>query len=626
MQRTASVAKIVGVSEPPAATLWNQIVARAAAEPLRPAVTGTATASYGDLVERVERTASRLADRCCPGDVLAVQMPTSLPSMIAMLAALKLGVAFLPVEVSDPTACREYQLRDAGVRLLLRHDPDAPDELTIECTDVPDSVTIPHDTAYLMYTSGSTGRPKGVLVSERALRTRLDAYAIRPGFTADSSFLAMAAPTFDISLAEQLLPLRVGGRVVLATPTTRLDPQEFTEFVRRECPDVIQATPTFWRMTLGLGWPGAPDAVLWSGGETMTAQLARELRPRCLRLWNLYGPTEATLWATAALVEPDRPISLGEPCAGSCHLVRTDRTIITAPGEEGEIVLAGVPVALGYLGDSAQQYRFTTVPGIDGRAYLSGDRGRYQADGSLEFLGRRDTQIKLRGHRLELGEVEAALEEHPKVRQAAVFHCLPDDPAREHLAAAVATTRPTSERALRDWLGERLPAHMLPQRIMVRAGLPRTTTGKVDRAALQAELAGLSWDVISPLSPAHLPDQALGAKVSPVFLYVCQAGLASIWAVYQSPTGRYLRERGPQRVLALVVNQYSLLDGVIIEGVGAHGLALLAIWCSCGAEMGRQMRPIRARNYGCIISSWMHVTSWFAIRPAPWGCLWGGRW
>jgi D-alanine--poly(phosphoribitol) ligase subunit 1 len=496
MQWNTSSAASADASGLPAPGLWERIVHRATAEPLRPAITGDAAASYGGLVEQVERTASRLADRCRQGDVLAVQVPTSLPSLIAILAALKLGVAFLPVDGSAPAVSRDYLLRDSGARLLLRHDPDAPDGLTIESTDAPGSVAVPPETAYLIYTSGSTGRPKGVLVSEGALLARLDAYAVRPGFTADSSFLAMSALTFDITLAEQLLPLSVGGRVVLASPTTRLDPQEFTELVRREKPGVVQATPTFWRMALGSGWPGAPDSVLWSGGEAMTPQLARDLRPRCQALWNVYGPTEATIWATAGLVETEGPISLGQPCGGGCHLVRADRTVINVPGEEGEIVLSGESVALGYLGDSPEQFRFSAISGIDGRAYLSGDLGRYRADGSLEFLGRHDTQIKLRGHRLELGEVEAVLEEHPRVRQAAVFHCLPGDSAREHLAAAVATARPISERALRNWLSERLPPHMLPQRIVIRAELPQTLTGKIDRSALYAEVAKLSLQAV----------------------------------------------------------------------------------------------------------------------------------
>jgi D-alanine--poly(phosphoribitol) ligase subunit 1 len=482
-----STAPATPAAAPTVTRLWEGIVARATAEPDRPAVTGTATASYGDLVRLVDHTASQLDGRCGPGDVVAVRAPTSLAGLVAVLTALRLGAAFLPVDPTGPAARQEYVLRDAGARAILRDDPDAPTGLAIEWTDTPDRPAVPTETAYLMYTSGSTGRPKGVLVAERSLRHRLDAYAVRPGFTADSAFLAMATLTFDISLAEQLLPLHTGGRVVLAPPSARLDPAEFAELVDRERPDVIQATPTFWRLALGAGWTGAPAAALWCGGEALTPQLARDLRPRCRELWNVYGPTETTIWASADLVDPERPVSLGQPCGGRLLLLRPDGTVVAAPDEDGEIVLSGAGVAIGYLGDRPEQRQFAEAPDL-GRIYRTGDLGRYRADGSLEFLGRRDTQIKLRGHRLELGEVEAALEEHPKVRQAVVLHCRPDDPATEHLAAAVATTRPVAERALRDWLAERLPAHMLPQRIAVRPSLPHTSTGKVDRVALRTEL------------------------------------------------------------------------------------------------------------------------------------------
>jgi D-alanine--poly(phosphoribitol) ligase subunit 1 len=219
----------------------------------------------------------------------------------------------------------------------------------------------------------------------------------------------------------------------------------------------------------------------------LTEQLAAQLLPRCRALWNVYGPTETTIWATAARVERTGPdgridVSLGQALSDRHDLVDGDGTLVTAPGVEGEIVISGECVAIGYLGDTPEQRRFTTVAGIPERSYLTGDRGRYRADGSLEFLG----------HRLELAEVEVVLESHPMVRQAVVLLCHGGDHAREHLAAAVSTGKPLGERRLREWLAERLPAYMVPQRISIRPALPNTSTGKVDRTALRTVLENAS--------------------------------------------------------------------------------------------------------------------------------------
>lgn len=477
-------------------TLWGRVAGQAADDASRLAVTGADTADYGTLTARVEQVVLRLTGRCGPGDVLAVQASASLAGLVAMLAVRRLGAAFLPVDAAGPVERREGMMRDAGVRAVLEPDPAAPGGVAVrERPGAAGPPAVPPETAYVMFTSGSTGRPKGVLVPEEALLDRLDAYTRAPGFASGASFLAMTAPTFDPSLAELLLPLCTGGTVVTVSPETRRDPEVFAAAVERWRPDVVQATPTFWRMMLDAGWAGAPDSVLWCGGETLTEELAGSLLPCCRALWNVYGPTEATIWATASRVGPppsDGPpaISLGDPVSGGLYLVDAARAVMRGPGAEGEIALSGPGVALGYLGDHLEQDRFTTLPEVPGRVYLTGDRARRRADGSLEYLGRRDAQVKLRGHRLELGEVEAALEKHPTVRRAVVLLCGTDQPGAEHLAAVVATAKPLAERRLRDWLAERLPAHMVPLRIKAVPRLPLSATGKADRQGIRALLTG----------------------------------------------------------------------------------------------------------------------------------------
>jgi D-alanine--poly(phosphoribitol) ligase subunit 1 len=461
-------------------SLWPRIAAYARDHPGRAAVVGEHGATYRELVDLAEATAARGCAGCGPGDVVGISAATSLGGLAAMLAVLSRGAAFLPLDIGSPAARQDYMLRNAGARLVIRQT--APGRLEPE--PLAGGPPVPARTAYVMYTSGSTGLPKGVLVSEPALAGRLAGLARVPGFAAGSSFLALTALSFDICLAELLLPLLHGGQVVLAPPAARLDPAVFADVVARHAPDVIQATPSFWRLALAAGWTGATRSVLWCGGEPLTGQLARELSPLGRELWNLYGPTEATIWSNAWLVDPARPVSLGAALPGStCHLVGEDGGIITEPGREGEIALGGTGLALGYVGDPPEQARFTSRPGH----YLTGDRGRYRQDRSLEFLGRRDTQVKYRGHRIELGEVESALEAHTGVHQAVVFCCEPDDPARTHLAAVVAAPGAITARELRTWLAGRLPPMMLPKRITIRPSLPRTSTGKVDRVALRAD-------------------------------------------------------------------------------------------------------------------------------------------
>jgi amino acid adenylation domain-containing protein len=346
------------------------------------------------------------------------------------------------------------------------------------------------DVAYVMYTSGSTGRPKGVVVSHDALRSRLAAMALVPGFAAGESFLAMAAISFDISMAELFLPLSTGGCFVAAPPEARLDPAIFARVVAEHRPSVIQATPSFWRLALAWGWGGATAARLWSGGEALTPSLARSLIPRCAQLWNVYGPTETTIWSSAARITTSDSIHLGEPLPGTglClegddgDLVRADQ-----PPRQGEILIYGDGLALGYLNRpdlTAQQFRVCRTPDGAVQCYRTGDRAHYERDGTLRFLGRLDGQIKLRGHRIELAEIEIVLEEHPAVREAVAVLAHPDQPEMAHIEVWLATDAGVTSRQIQGWLSSRLPASMRPSRLSIVPALPRTVTGKVDRVAI----------------------------------------------------------------------------------------------------------------------------------------------
>ena len=324
-----------------------------------------------------------------------------------------------------------------------------------------------------------------------ALLSRLEALGRVPGFGPEDSFLAMSTLTFDISLAELFVPLITGGRFVMRRPLPGSTLRSSTG-VRASRPDVIQATPSFWRLVLAWGWRPDAGSRLWSGGEVLTPGLARQLLGGRAELWNVYGPTETTLWATAARITDADSISLGDPLpGGGLCLVDGDGKLVSEPGHPAEILLYGTGVAPGYLNcPELTAALFEVCDTEDGprRCYCTGDQGQHTDDGRLQFLGRTDGQVKLRGHRIELAELEAVAEEHPAVREAVAVLRDADDPARAHLALfVVACLEPDGPPGTRLDVGADPLAVMRPSRISIRPALPRTTLGKVDRIRLASE-------------------------------------------------------------------------------------------------------------------------------------------
>lgn len=467
---------------PAVETVLDRIEGNADSFPDRMAVRGQDTWTYAALLARVEQVSALLRPVAGPGLIVAVEIVHAEQAIVATLACFRMDMVAMPVDPHMPLARKTLMLEDARPVARLAEDP-ASGELAVHLEHERGGAT-PRGSAYLMYTSGSTGVPKGVIVSHRALVERLDGLAATPGLSAGETMLALTAFTFDIAMAELLLPLLVGGAVVCADPAARVDPS-LLESVGGDI-DVLQATPSYWRLCLTERWSGAPKARLWCGGEAMTPTLANALLPRCAQLWNVYGPTEATIWATAAHVTQPEPIDLGMPLPGSAvHLVDPDGRVLTEPGQVGELVISGAGIATGYLGrEELTVARFGPVEGVPGPSYRTGDLACYRDDGSLKFQGRIDGQVKVRGYRIETGEIEALLERHPAVSEAAVVLRNPGDPIKCHLKAYVAGH--VTNRVLRRWLAEHLPEVMVPQKIEVAQVLPRTTAGKIDRVALAA--------------------------------------------------------------------------------------------------------------------------------------------
>ncbi|MEA2558558.1 MAG: hypothetical protein QOH06_62 [Acidobacteriota bacterium] len=425
--------------------------------------------SYRELAGRANGLAHLLRELGV-GPEVAVGLPAerSIETVVGLLGILKAGGLYVPLDPSFPQERLDGMIEDSGVRFVLSPERHAG-------TEAPAVPALPESLAYTIFTSGSTGRPKGVQVPHRALASFLASMAER--LREDDVLLAVTTLSFDIAALEILLPLTVGARVVLASREVAADGALLAVEIERSGATVLQATPSTWQMLIESGWSGSPGLTAFCGGEALPRELARSLLDRTSALWNLYGPTETTVWSSAYRV--DRTVSIGRPLANeSIHLV--DRRLQPVPvGVTGELLIGGSGVARGYSGrPDLTAERFAPDPfGEPGaRLYRTGDLARRLPDGRLEILGRLDQQVKVRGFRVELGEVEAALEAHPAVSRAVAA-------VRDgRLAAYIVGDADPAE--LRAWLTRRLPEPMIPSLFMTLEALPLTPNGKVDRRAL----------------------------------------------------------------------------------------------------------------------------------------------
>ncbi|ODN72182.1 non-ribosomal peptide synthetase [Methylobrevis pamukkalensis] len=492
----------------PHAGVHDAIAAVAARDPVAPAlVCGGRTWRYGELEAAADRLARHLLARPelgRPGARVAVCLPRSAMTVIAFLAVLKAGAVYVPLDPKHPAERIGYVLEDADAALLL-HDGSLPlagpvmiDPAAFKDEPPPVALppTDPRGAAYLLYTSGSTGRPKGAVIEHAGLMNQMVAFARQPGIGPGDRMLAVTTVAFDISILEMLLPLASGATVVLVDQDLLLSPADLAETLRAERITHMQATPASWRMLLDSGWPGDRDLTAMIGGEALDGPLARRLLERTGSLWNLYGPTETTIWASALKIEPRHARAgkapIGDPIDNMrFHLL--DAYLEPVPdGVPGELFIGGIGVGPGYWRrPELTSEKFVPDPYALGepgaRLYRTGDVVVRRVAGELEFVGRTDFQIKLRGYRIEVGEIESLLQDDPAVVQALVIL----DGAQERLVAYCRTGIALSaaetgdlERALRRRLAERLPRYMVPSAFVVMTEFPLNTNGKVDRKRL----------------------------------------------------------------------------------------------------------------------------------------------
>ncbi|WNM31471.1 amino acid adenylation domain-containing protein [Streptomyces sp. Li-HN-5-11] len=469
---------------------------RAAETPSAPAVTdSTRTLTYRQLDEQAGRLGRVLAARGAgPGRVVAFLLPRSVDLAVAVLAVLKAGAAYLPLDPDHPAERTAYLLSDAEPVCLIARDrplsavacpvvsPDAaPDD-----ADIPLPVARPADPAYLIYTSGTTGRPKGVVVEHRNLTTYV-ARCVEEYPSLRGASLLHATMSFDATVTTLHGALAAGGRVHVAA---------FHEAGATPLPGgytFLKSTPSHLPLLPALPHDLSPAEEFMLGGEALVGEALRAWRRDhpYVRLINHYGPTELTVGCTDHRVEPGDdlptgPVPIGRPMWNTrAHVLDTRLNPVPA-GVEGELYVAGDHVARGYwrrAGLTAERFVADPFGPPGGRMYRTGDLAVRRADGTLELRGRADGQIKIRGLRIEPGEIEGVLAAHPAVAQAAVV-AREDRAGVRRLVGYVAGPAGTDRPALLAHAARHLPGHMVPEALVVLDALPRTANGKLDRAAL----------------------------------------------------------------------------------------------------------------------------------------------
>ena len=463
--------------------------------------------SYRELHIRSNRLANRLRTLGIGPDALVgICLERCAEMAVAILAVLKAGGAYLPLDPQYPPERVAFMLEDSGAAVLITEENflgtlpgnvlsviclNRDRELLMkESAEQPACSATSENLAYVIYTSGSTGKPKGVEVTHRSVVNFLASMQREPGLSKHDRLLAVTTLCFDIAGLEFYLPLTTGACVVVAPQTVLADGDSLAQLIRESKITAMQATPVTWRLLLESGWSGLPGFKILCGGEAIPRELANRLLATGAEVWNLYGPTETTIWSTAHRVDSrPGPVPIGKPIANTQIYVLDNQQRIVPSGVSGEIYIGGDGLAKGYLHrPELTAERFVQNPfGSEGKLYRTGDLARWLPDGNLEYIGRADHQVKLRGFRIELGEIENAIEQQTQVRQAVVI-VREDAPNDQRLTAYVALHGGANidGKDLRATISSRLPQYMLPSQWVFLNEFPLTANRKVDRRALPA--------------------------------------------------------------------------------------------------------------------------------------------
>jgi len=468
--------------------------------------------SYRSLAKQSDQLATNLmAAGIGPGKVVGLAIDRSLNLLIGLIAILKTGATYLPVDPHLPKDRINYMLNDAGAELLIHDRLNFENTDEVRLIDVNDALKLPISSdqnisfpeieadslAYIIYTSGSTGKPKGVKVTHKNLANLLLSVAEMPGIVRDDRFLAITTISFDIAAVEMFLPLISGAQVVIADQATIKDGRMINRLIEEAGISILQATPSTLSMLMDAGFGDHANLKVITGGEALTLSLAQKILASGAQLWNMYGPTETTIYSIGKqILAEDEFIAIGKPVNNTTVEILDDNGKPVSMGTIGEICIGGDGVSKGYVNNPLQtssQFIAETHP--DGLPlYRTGDLGKIHPNGEVQCFGRIDNQVKIRGFRIEPGEIETVLLAIPDVDKAIVIQR--NDVGKDTCLVAYlimktdkeinteASTTTLNSKMIKVSLAQTLPAYMVPDFIVFIDSFPLTVSGKIDRKAL----------------------------------------------------------------------------------------------------------------------------------------------
>ncbi|MEL6929581.1 MAG: amino acid adenylation domain-containing protein, partial [Cyanobacteria bacterium J06600_6] len=483
-------------------------------------ITDRESLTYSELNKRANKLARHLRSQgVCKGESrVGIYLARDSDLIISLLAVLKTGAAYVPLDPSYPRSRIDYIINDANIPFLITKNGSfitSGNNLLIINLDreqdkiqsqSPRNLNIkisPQDLAYVIYTSGSTGKPKGVAVQHSSLFNFLYSMKEQPGITKSDRLLAITTISFDIASLEIYLPLTTGATVVLANRETIIDADLLSQKIEDNDITIMQATPATWQILVANNWQGNKQLKILCGGEALSQKLALELYTKSQEIWNLYGPTETTIWSSVYQFKSDRNcelnnVSIGKAIANTQFYILDSQLNLVPPGIPGELYIGGAGLARGYLNRpdlTAEKFIPNPFVALKDTAshrtyhgmsllYKTGDRVRQLPalkdtalhNGNLEYLGRLDNQVKIRGYRIELGEIEAVLNQYPNLQTSVVI-------AHEQSLTAYFNGK-ANKQELRQFLTNKLPSYMIPSNIIQLESFPLTPNGKIDLQAL----------------------------------------------------------------------------------------------------------------------------------------------
>lgn len=436
------------------------------------------------------------------GDLIGIYLERSLQMIIGILGIIKAGGAYVPIDPEYPADRTKYILDDINSKIVITTSQsneklleiynkeflniDLWDEFEVESKEQPALDIDANDLIYVIYTSGSTGNPKGVKIGHQSLLNFMLSMQQKPGFNQDDIVFSVTTYSFDISILEFFAPLISGSALYIASQRILSEPDLIIKELENIKPTIIQATPGFYQMLFNAEWEGDKQLKVLCGGDLLSETLAEKLINNSLEVWNMYGPTETTIWSSTKKIEQPKDASNIGKAINNTQLYVLDKFLNPKPiGTVGAIFIGGDGLAKGYYQNEVlTNEKFIKNPfKNNGFMYETGDVGKWNSNGEIEFLGRNDSQVKINGYRIELGEIENVILEFGNIQMVTVL-VKTDPQSNPKLAAFIIAKEEIAIEALKDHLKKRLPIYMIPHIVIQLEAFPHTNNGKLDRKKL----------------------------------------------------------------------------------------------------------------------------------------------